>query len=344
LFQPASDVQQDCARRVPCDKEVTVRRVIVALTTALGLAVAAAPAQAAASITADPGCVASITDGFKAHVTGLAPGQAFQLYVSSPLVIGLTDSNGLEFADATGSYDSGTLWTDLGVFADYFPQGGTYTMGLSLYDWNPDFGWYDYNGVDIGTGRFQVASDCGAPPPPPADVTPPTITIPSPSDGATYLLGQPATAGYACVDPESTVTSCSGPIASGATLDTTKPGPATFTVGATSAGGSASATDRYAVVYSWSGVDRPFVDGGSVRYGRNLPLRFSLSSYGGQSVSTAAASLWNGATKLGSFAYDPTSARYTLGFDTGALPGAGAYSLSVHLDDGTQHVLHLALR
>jgi WD40 repeat protein len=68
---------------------------------------------------------------------------------------------------------------------------------------------------------------------------PPQVTISSPSQGATYSLGQAVTAGYSCAEGTDGLglQSCSGPVASGAALPTAAVGKFSFTVTATSADG-----------------------------------------------------------------------------------------------------------
>jgi WD40 repeat protein len=72
---------------------------------------------------------------------------------------------------------------------------------------------------------------------------PPKVTISSPTQGATYTLGQPVTAGYSCAEGIGGpgLQSCAGPVASGAGLDTSGAGQHSFTVTATSADGQQTA-------------------------------------------------------------------------------------------------------
>lgn len=75
--------------------------------------------------------------------------------------------------------------------------------------------------------------------------TPPTATITSPADGATFALGEAVTPAYACDGPDFAVVSCEGP----ATVDTSTVGPHSYTVTATdTAGQTASTTHHYTVV------------------------------------------------------------------------------------------------
>lgn len=62
-------------------------------------------------------------------------------------------------------------------------------------------------------------------------LVPPTISIVSPANGATYTRDQVVTANYSCTPPEgTTVEFCDGTVANGAALDTSTLGPHTFTV------------------------------------------------------------------------------------------------------------------
>lgn len=80
-----------------------------------------------------------------------------------------------------------------------------------------------------------------------ADAVGPAITITSPVGG--YAQNQNVTVQYSCDDPGDTVQSCTGPVASGGTLDTSVAGHRAFTVIATdSNGNSSSKTVGYEVV------------------------------------------------------------------------------------------------
>jgi microsomal dipeptidase-like Zn-dependent dipeptidase len=78
----------------------------------------------------------------------------------------------------------------------------------------------------------------------------PAISIGVPA-GAAYVVHQSVTAGYGCTDGGSGVAGCTGPVASGAALDTTLPGAASFVVSATDNVGNAStASAGYTVGYA----------------------------------------------------------------------------------------------
>jgi glycine rich protein len=79
---------------------------------------------------------------------------------------------------------------------------------------------------------------------------PPSISITSPTNGATYTQGQAVTAIYSCTPPEGTgVKTCAGPVANGAPVDTASLGLHTFTVEAEDTDGfGASKSVKYTVV------------------------------------------------------------------------------------------------
>lgn len=80
------------------------------------------------------------------------------------------------------------------------------------------------------------------------DDTPPLITLNSPADGQSYLQNSSVIADYVCADAVSGVAGCAGPVASGAPVDTSKRGAASFTVVAKDgAGNTASVTHSYKV-------------------------------------------------------------------------------------------------
>ena len=78
---------------------------------------------------------------------------------------------------------------------------------------------------------------------------PPTITIATPARGATFTQGQPVLASYVCAAPSAaTLTSCAGPVAAGARIDTATPGPHVFTVRTVDSDGATSTqTTSYTV-------------------------------------------------------------------------------------------------
>jgi hypothetical protein len=117
------------------------------------------------------------------------------------------------------------------------------------------------------------------------DTTPPAIEIEAPV-AATYSLNQAVATRYACSDAESPITSCAGPVASGAALDTASVGAKTFTVeAADSAGNLASRSVSYVVAY---GACLLYEPGHAKKSGSTIPIKFQLCDAGGRNVSTAA--------------------------------------------------------
>ena len=125
------------------------------------------------------------------------------------------------------------------------------------------------------------------------DLGAPVVNLRTPVDGASYAVGEDVLADYDCSDEPngSGVASCSGDVADGAALDTSTPGPRTFTVTATDvAGNSASTSVAYEVVAEpddFRGFRRPVEDFPAINRwiaGEAVPVRFSLGGYRGMDV------------------------------------------------------------
>jgi hypothetical protein len=58
----------------------------------------------------------------------------------------------------------------------------------------------------------------------------PTIVLTAPAAGGTYLAGAPLAADYACADAGSGLEACAGDVPHGGAIDTSRAGPASFTV------------------------------------------------------------------------------------------------------------------
>jgi hypothetical protein len=98
------------------------------------------------------------------------------------------------------------------------------------------------------------------------DITPPTITIVTPGEGASYEQGRPVTASYSCVD-EDPRPSCDGPVANNTAINTSTVGNFDFKVVAKDAAGNEqTATRHYSVVAPTGDV------GGSTPATLNLTL------------------------------------------------------------------------
>lgn len=81
-----------------------------------------------------------------------------------------------------------------------------------------------------------------------ADTTAPSVTLAGFAEGATFLQGDAATVTYTCTDND-TIASCIGTVPSGAALDTSTPGPHTFTVTGRDAAGNQTVVTRGYTVY-----------------------------------------------------------------------------------------------
>jgi hypothetical protein len=131
----------------------------------------------------------------------------------------------------------------------------------------------------------------------------PTETIVSPASGAVYGKGQTVAAAYSCVAFGAGPSACSGPVASGAAIDTSTPGVHEFTVTATDANGFATATTAtYTVVSALSGVPAPSITitgpaaGGVYAQGRALKARFSCSAAAPVTITACTGTVAAGAT------------------------------------------------
>ena len=183
------------------------------------------------------------------------------------------------------------------------------------------------------------------------DRTPPTITIETPSDGAVFVLGEPASASYDCTDEPGG----SGlDVCHAAPLDTSSVGTRSFTVKARDrAGNTSTATRTYRVVYAFGGFLPPLVPApgfASMDAGETVPVKFSLAGDHGAGVVPEGSPTWTpldcvsglpaGAPSPArrTLAYLAGSGRYQLLVQTDVVWRGGCRELAVTLDDGTRHV------
>jgi hypothetical protein len=90
----------------------------------------------------------------------------------------------------------------------------------------------------------DIAGNVETPPPPVTvriDRQAPSIVVTNPVDGAVYAQGQSVLAAYGCTDATSGVATCVGSVPSGSPINTSLPGPKTFTVTSTDVAGNAAA-------------------------------------------------------------------------------------------------------
>jgi CSLREA domain-containing protein len=199
-----------------------------------------------------------------------------------------------------------------------------------------------------------------------ADTTPPAITITTPAESATYLLGQTVNAEYACQDETdgSGLASCVGDVPTGNPIDTATVGAKTFTVNATdNAGNASSASVNYSVIYNWAGFFSP-VDNlpvlNTVKAGSSIPVKFSLGDDQGLDIFTAGypkvqqiacdggapsdaieETMSSGSSGL---QYDPVTDTYTYVWKTQKSWAGTCRQLIVRLDDGTEHVANFKFK
>lgn len=98
-----------------------------------------------------------------------------------------------------------------------------------------------------------------------------TVTIPTPPNGASYVIGQVVDADYSCTPPAGTgpVTACLGTVANGSPIDTSSVGTKTFSVAANvNAGPGGAASTTYNVVAPAASVSPSSKNFGQVPVGR----------------------------------------------------------------------------
>lgn len=129
----------------------------------------------------------------------------------------------------------------------------------------------------------------------------PDINITSPTQGASYTLGQQVAASYTCADGGSGVAVCAGTVASGASIDTASVGPKSFTVVASdAAGNTATKTVTYSVGYN---VCVLYYQTKAHKSGSTIPVKLRLCGPNGENLSAAGITLTAlGTVRLSDFA------------------------------------------
>jgi len=154
------------------------------------------------------------------------------------------------------------------------------------------------------------------------DVTPPTVTITSPANGATYGLGSVLTANYRCSD-NIAVVSCTGTYGNGARIPTVSLGTKTFSVIAfDSAGNKTKVTATYTIADKTAptiAISTPQA-GASYQKGQNVTAIFQCQDQpGGSGVASCTGTVPNGA-------FINTSTTGFKSFTVNATDGAGNHS------------------
>jgi hypothetical protein len=116
------------------------------------------------------------------------------------------------------------------------------------------------------------------------DTVAPTVTIATPIDGSSYVLGASVTASYSCTDALSGPTVCAASVANGSSLPTSAAGPHTITVNATDAAGNTSSVTATYTVTSQTDTTPPVISpvvrgtvGNNGWYRSNVVLDWSVS-------------------------------------------------------------------
>jgi Ca2+-binding RTX toxin-like protein len=186
--------------------------------------------------------------------TGSLAGWTLQLTTNQSPVAGDAGFTGPRDADIRGTLTG--LVSDvendpLGFALATAPTNGLATIARDgTFRYRPDTGFlgvdtFTYrvdDGVTASEGEVTVTvTDI-------ADTGDPTVTITSPTAGR-YLQGAAVTADYACTDTASGVAACTGTVADGARIDTSRPGTHSFRVTALDrAGNDHTTTVAYTVV------------------------------------------------------------------------------------------------
>ncbi|HYY04420.1 MAG TPA: LpqB family beta-propeller domain-containing protein [Gaiellaceae bacterium] len=252
-----------------------------------------------------------------------------------------------------GWFDSHPQWSRDGttlLFQRYFGGGNPLELFSTTLDRR-------FQNVVVGSpgDNYQPSWLDPAPTPPPApDTTPPAITIRVPN-GLTdrvdvFTLGQLVAADYSCVDTESGVRHCEGPVASGQPIDTGSIGTKEFRVfSVDNAGNPVYKSAWYRVVFLFTGFDAPVVNGGwtDLKAGDGVPLKFSLGGPRGLDVVTrvsqqvldcsSGSAIGAPAPATATLTYNGSQDRYLEVVASAKAWAGSCRSIALTLSDGTVH-------
>jgi hypothetical protein len=188
------------------------------------------------------------------------------------------------------------------------------------------------------------------------DQAPPAIQVASPVDGGVYGLGDRVLASYSCEDQPggAGVSSCSGPVANGAPIDTSAFGQHTFEVTATDhAGNRATRVVSYSVGYRFDGFLFPVKNPPKVnrwKAGVPVPIRFSLGGFRGSKPEAdgypRSSRCGGGDTEVVAraakknkpmFTYIKRADQYVMAWKTDKKWAGGCREFTLKLDDGSVH-------
>ena len=239
-------------------------------------------------------CVGTLADG--AALDTSTPGTGFSFIVTGTNGVGLITevTNTYDVVDSTAPVvvlttpaDGVSYSIDQSVTADYVcsdPESGiascvgTLADGAALDTSTPGTGLsFTVTGTNGAGGVTMVTNTYNV-----VDPTSPVVTLTSPANGGSYLIGEAVTADYACSDPETGITSCVGTLADGAALDTSAAGTGfSFTV--TGTNGVGLFTE---VTHTYDVVDDPSppvvtlttpANGGSYTVGQAVTVDYACS-------------------------------------------------------------------
>jgi hypothetical protein len=205
---------------------------------------------------------------------------------------------------------------------------------------------------------------------PPPDTTKPTITVVSPTEGASYKLGQSVLADYGCSDDTTSASdlSCLGTVAHGSAIDTASVGPKTFTVTATDqASNTETKTVNYGVVHDFGqGSGGSFAEPvretemNQLKAGQAVPVKFGLGGDFGLNIFASGyptAKRIDCTTGLptdpveetvtastSGLQYDAASGLYTYVWKTQKSWSGTCRELNLKLADGTNHPVKFQLK
>jgi hypothetical protein len=249
-------------------------------------------------------------------------------------------------ADVEGS---GTLTFSSAAWS----EGDTvYTATYDVADVNEEA-----TGVDVSvSGAKDLAGNLQDPNPTTqadlfdVDTVAPVINIYAPV--GQYLLNEPVDADWTVTDYGSGVNWAAtyGDVANGDPIDTGTVGQYSFYVYAEdNAGNPAQLTALYSVVYDFGGFLPPLVINGKgnglFKAGSTIPVKFQLTDYYGNPVSTASgtASINTSPAASAPIHYDADAQQYVSNLKT-PKGATGAYTITVTLDDGTSYTVGVTLK
>ena len=268
----------------------------------------------------------TVFDITKPHVAFRTPtdGALFELGSSATIDYACEDDPG-----GLGIFDGGCI--------------GTYPIGMPVDTRNLGTFAFSVTAVDKQFNMTQETIHYSV-----VDRTPPTLTLVTPADGATYSLGQPVYAWFYCDDGGSGLNGCKGDVPPNNQIDTSTLGTKTFTVTAFDrAGNTSRETHRYSVVYDFAGFlspAAPYPAAASMKAGGSVPLKFSLHGDQGSDIFSEGSPGWipcgalDGSTRAdGSLSYNTSADRYTYLAATSKSWAGTCRDLVVTLRDGTTH-------